>query len=406
MTDLKKQFRIAIIVAIATAVLFLASTTALGFPGQNGACDASGCHDSVGSLSISATPDSVTVEVGAEFNVVISVTGESGEDALAVKFPSSVVQNSQFDYVSLDAEGLVQDGDPADLNTATDQVEVNYTIVAPTSPGTYTLRVYGAQHTPLSIHTDIAVTVSAPTGPGPSINMINATPPVPLNNEAVQVVADVTSEDYEILYVRLQYSLDSGSSWNNVTMTLDSGLYHGEIPGQPDDTYVIYRVVAGNDNGDETVSWELDYTVGDIPLPPPVPMPQLHYGWLLGAPALVLAYIGTALEYYDEERFTKIHGIMLGLAYILTSINVCWLFFEDPSIFTAMDFQYLLNPSNITLFVHSWHIWLGIISMVLGTLAMITHLGGWKTCNFGLPAVVIWTILGFSGMYLGLYFRM
>ena len=109
---------------------------------------------------------------------------------------------------------------------------------------------------------------------------------------------------------------------------------------------------------------------------------------------------------YDEERFTKLHGIMLGMAYFLTLINVSWLFFEDASSFTAMNVQYLFDPSNMIMFVHPWHIWLGIISMVLGTLALITHLGGWKTCNLGLPAVVLWTILGFTGMYLGLYFRM
>ncbi|MFW9920161.1 MAG: hypothetical protein ACFFED_11205 [Candidatus Thorarchaeota archaeon] len=403
---MKKQFRIAIIVAIATAVLFLASTTVLGFPGQTGACDASGCHDSPGSMSISASPNSVTVEIGEQFSVVISVTGESGENTLVVKFPSSLVDNNQFDYASLDAEGRVEDGDPLDTNAATDAVEVNYTITAPTAPGTYTLRVYGAQHTPLSINTDITVTVSLPAGPGPSINMINGTPSIPLNNEPVLVVVNVTSETATISYVRLQYTVNNGSSWTNVSMTLDAGLYSGEIPGQPDDTYVIYRVVAGDDTGEETVSWELDYRVGDIPIPPPEPTPQLHYGWLLGAPALVLAYLGTALEYYDEEKYTRAHGIMLGLAYILTSINVCWLFFEDPSVFTAMDIQYLINPGNIIMFVHSWHIWLGIISMILGTLAFITHLGGWKTCNLGLPAVVLWTILGFTGMYLGLYFRM
>ncbi len=406
MTDVKKQFRIALIVAIATAVLFLASTTALGFPGQNGACDASGCHDSTGTLSMTATPNSVTVEIGNQFSVVISVTGQSGQDALVVKFPSSLAHNNQFDYGALDAEGRVDDGDPADLNAATDQVEVNYTITAPNAPGVYTLTVYGAQHTPLSIHTDITVTVTQPVGPGPSINMINGTPSIPIADEAVQVVANVTSEDNDISYVRLQYSTNNGTSWTNVSMTLDGALYTGEIPGQVDDTYVTYRIVAGDDTGAESISWELNYRVGDIPLPPPEPMPQLHYGWLLGAPALVLAYVGTALEYYDEEKFTRIHGIMLGLAYILTSINVCWLFFEDPSVFTAMDIQYLVNPANIIMFVHSWHIWLGIISMILGTLAFITHLGGWKTCNLGLPAVLIWTILGFTGMYLGLYFRM
>jgi hypothetical protein len=126
----------------------------------------------------------------------------------------------------------------------------------------------------------------------------------------------------------------------------------------------------------------------------------MHYGFYLGLPAIVLAYLGTALEYYDEERFTRIHGYMLTAAYFLTLINVCWLFIEDPATWTALDPMYLINPAQILLFVHSWHIWLGIISMIFGTLALISHIAGWKTCNLGLPAVILWTILGLTGVYL------
>ncbi len=404
-TLVKRQLRTTTLIIIGAAVIFLMSTLALGFPSQTGACDASGCHDDPGAMSITVTPESVTVGIGEEFTVLVSVIGESGQDACVMKFPSSVADNSEFSYGTLGSEGSVQDGDPADLDPDTDQMEVNYTIEAPSVPGAYTLRVYAAQHTPRSIYADISVTVTQPVGPGPSVNSINATPSIPLADEPVLVVANVTS-DNAITEVKLQYSTDNRTSWTNVTMEQSDGLYQAQIPGLPDGTFVVYRVVAIDDQGEETVSWESTYTVGDIPLPPPEPMPQFHYGWLLGGPALFLAYLGTALEYYDEERFTRVHGIMLSVAYILTSINVCWLFFEDPSIFTAMDFKYLLNPANTLLFVHSWHIWLGIISMILGTLAFITHLGGWKTCNLGLPAVVLWTILGFTGMYLGIFFRM
>jgi len=95
---------------------------------------------------------------------------------------------------------------------------------------------------------------------------------------------------------------------------------------------------------------------------------------------------------------------MLSAAYILTSINVCWLFLEDPSVWTAMNPEYLISFASLTLFIHGWHIWLGIISMIFGTLAFLTHIGGWKTCNFGLIAVVLWTILGFTGIFLGVFF--
>jgi hypothetical protein len=337
--------------------------------------------------------------------VTIQVIGVSGQDALLLKFPSNVEDNAEFTYTGLDAEGAVNDGDAADLDADTDEVEVNYEIVAPSAPGSYTLEAFAAQHTPNGISVTLTVTVTQPAGPGPVISMINGTPTIPLDTESVTVVANVTSE-VGIDEVRLQYSTDNGTSWTNQTMTLSGGFYEGTIPALALETHVTYRVVAIDTDGTEAVSWETEYTVGDIPVPPAEPVIQLHYGWYLGFPALALAYIGTALEYYDEERFTKIHGIMLGLAYILTSINVLWLFFEDPAVWSAMNPELLFSMASMLSFVHAWHIWLGILSMIFGTLAFITHLGGWKTCNLGLPAVILWTILGLTGMYIGIFYRM
>ncbi|MBE0526299.1 MAG: hypothetical protein IH631_05110, partial [Candidatus Thorarchaeota archaeon] len=188
---------------------------------------------------------------------------------------------------------------------------------------------------------------------------------------------------------------------NNVTMTeISPDIYNGIIPGLQNNQLVLWRIVAADSSGVETISATQSYIVGQIPVEP-IEIPQFHYGWLLGAPALFLAYLGTALEYYDEERFTKIHGMMLGVAYILTTINVVALVMEPAGVWAAMNPMYLFDLSNILIFMHSWHIWLGIISMILGTLALITHLGGWKTCNLGLPAVILWTILGIMGIYLG-----
>ena len=186
---------------------------------------------------------------------------------------------------------------------------------------------------------------------------------------------------------------------------ISTGTYNGIIPGYPNNQEVLWRIIAADASGVETVSPIQSYIVGNIPVEP-IEIPSFHYGWWLGAPALVIAYIGTALEYYDEERFTKIHGMMLGVAYILTAINVAALALEPASIWSIMNPVYLFDLSNMLMFMHAWHVWLGIISMVLGTLALITHLGGWKTCNLGLPAVVLWTILGIMGFYLGEVFVM
>ena len=190
-----------------------------------------------------------------------------------------------------------------------------------------------------------------------------------------------------------------------MTETEVADVYTGTIPTFPNGQEVHWRIVAGDTEGEESVGPVLSYVVGQIPVEPIV-IPQFHYGWLLGAPALFLAYLGTALEYYDEERFTRIHGIMLSIAYILTTINVLSLFMNASTTLTYMNPVYLIDMSNMLFFMHSWHIWLGIVSMILGSLAFITHLGGWKTCNLGLPAVVLWTILGIMGIYLGEVFVM
>ncbi len=402
---MKKQVRYGILIVSAVLVFVLFSTSALGFPGQNGACTTSGCHNDPAGMTITPSETTFNVEPDDSISVTIQVIGVSGENALLLKFPSGVGDNAQFSYTGLDAEGAVADGDAADLDADTDEVEVNYDITVPSTPGSYTLEAYAAQHLPNGISVSLTVTVAPPAGAGPLISLINSTPSIPLDTETVSITANVTSE-VGISEVKLQYSTDNRSSWTNQTMTLNNDLYEGTIPEFELDTHVVFRVVAIDTDGTESVSWEQEYIVGDIPLPPPEPMPQLHYGWLLGGPALVLAYIGTALEYYNEEKYTRIHGVMLSAAYILTSINVVWLFFEDPSTWTAMNPAYLISLASITLFIHSWHIWLGIISMIFGTLAFLTHMAGWKTCNLGLPAVILWTILGLTGMFLGLFFGM
>ncbi|MHA1577363.1 MAG: hypothetical protein ACTSU3_08375, partial [Candidatus Thorarchaeota archaeon] len=293
------------------------------------------------------------------------------------------------------------DGDAADSDSDTDQIEVDYEITAPTDPGTYSLRLFAVQH--LDHGADITLSIEvASTGDGPVITNITSAPSIPIGGEAV-LVSSAVSSTTGINDVILQYSLDNRSTWSNITMTLVGGEYQGTLPGQAHDAHVIFRIVAIDSLGVESISGEREFIVGDLPVEP---LPVLHYGFYLGVPALVLAFIGTALEYKDEERFTKVHGIMLGLAYILTSINVISLFASDASAWTALNPAYLIDISNFLMWNHSWHIWLGIVSMIFGTLAFITHLGGWKTCKLGLVAVVIWTILGIQGIYLGMFFQM
>ncbi|UCE11782.1 MAG: hypothetical protein JSW61_07585 [Candidatus Thorarchaeota archaeon] len=402
---MKKQVRVGLVLAAVGFVIILAAGSVVGFPSQSGNCASSGCHDDPSGITIT-TDTTVNTEPGATFELTVDVVGRSGQNSLLLKFPSNLEDNSLFTYVGLSAEGEVSDGDPADLDPDTDEVSVQYSITAPGGAGSYTLTLFAAQHTPNGNSIDILVSV-VPTGPGPLITDVNRTPSIPEAEETITITANISSQ-YAITEATLQYSTDNGTNWANVSMFLVGDLYEAEIPGFADDTYVTYRIVAVDENGIESISEaaEYAYRVGDFPIPPQEPPPQLHYGYYLGAPAIFLAYLGTALEYYDEEKFTRLHGLMLTAAYILTSINILLLFQESPSAWTALNPMYMLDMSNILLFVHSWHIWIGILSMILGTLALITHLAGWKTCNLGLPAVLLWTILGISGIYLNIAFRM
>ena len=360
--------------------------------------DCSSCHSNAGTLSVS-TSSSVTIGTGENFQLDVDVTGGGSLTYVYTKFPHDVSDNDEFAF----APSGVQDGGAGDDNPSAGAISATFTVTAPDFPGDYELAVYAVGSGQNYDRQDITVTVEA-SGEGPVFTGIGRSAQYPLASQALTVNATVEST-VGIDKVILSYSLDNGSTWTNRTMTLTAGVYEANIPGQPYGTTVIYKVIARDTDGIETPSSQFTYVSGYVPVEP-IEIPQLHYGWLLGAPALVIAYIGTALEYYDEERFTKVHGIMLGTAYILTSINVLFLFFEGPGIWITMDPANLFNLASMVTFVHCWHIWLGIISMILGTLAVITHLGGWKTCNLGLPAVIIWTILGFTGFYLGTVFRM
>jgi hypothetical protein len=365
--------------------------------------DCSSCHNDPAGIAIT-TPASIDVDAGTIFQLDISATGSAALTSFILKIPSEVDDNGQFtvDYPS--ADGLVDDNDAADLDTDAYEIHVVYNITAPAFAGTYTLTVYAVQDLPHGISQSITINV-AQAGEGPSIGVPSTNPEVPRADEEFEVTVEVTSE-VGVEEVILQYSTNNGTDWDNATMTeTTTDVYTGTIPGFQKDVEILWRIVARDIAGGESVGPNLSYIVGQIPVEP-IEIPQFHYGWLLGAPAIVIAYIGTALEYYDEERFTKIHGIMLTIAYILTAINVLALFMEPAGTWSVMNPAYLLDMSNMLRFMHAWHVWLGIISMILGTLAVITHLGGWKTCNLGLPAVVLWTILGIMGFYLGEVFVM
>ncbi|TRZ49352.1 MAG: PKD domain-containing protein, partial [Dehalococcoidia bacterium] len=93
----------------------------------------------------------------------------------------------------------------------------------------------------------------------PEIVSFIRSPETPNYNQSVTVTAQVTRGSDEIESVILSYQLGS-SSWTNVTMSLESNGYVADIPAQPYNRQVNYKVIASDTNGYSDVSTLDSYT--------------------------------------------------------------------------------------------------------------------------------------------------
>ncbi|TFG95372.1 hypothetical protein E4H12_13385, partial [Candidatus Thorarchaeota archaeon] len=286
---MKHKARIGIVVLAAVIVFTLVAGNVFAFSNvENDNCSKSGCHDSLTGMSIT-TVSTIDVAPGETFQVDVVATG-LGTD-LVLRIPAGIENNDDFTIViptGTDGAGRVDDNDAMDLDPADEAIHAIYNITAPAFAGAFTLAIYAAQHTPSSISSLITVNVVQESGA--AIGAPSTNPEVPGANQEFNVTVSVTSEE-TITYVRLQYSINNASTWTNVTMSeLSSGVYSGIIPGFQNGQLVVWRIVAADASGVETVSPTLTYIVGQIPVEP-IDIPQFHYGWLLGAPALFFAYL-------------------------------------------------------------------------------------------------------------------
>jgi PKD repeat protein len=100
----------------------------------------------------------------------------------------------------------------------------------------------------------------------PEIVSVTRSPEIPNYDQSVKIAAQVNKGSADIDSVILSYQIDSGS-WVNVTMNLEAGLYVTDIPAQPYNTAVNYKVYAYDTLGNSDVSGLFSYTVGDF-VPP------------------------------------------------------------------------------------------------------------------------------------------
>ena len=100
----------------------------------------------------------------------------------------------------------------------------------------------------------------------PEIVSVTRTPEIPNYDQSVTIAAQVTKGDADIESVILSYQIDC-ASWINVTMNLDDGFYIADIPAQPYNTIVNYKLYATDTAGRSDVSELFSYVVGDF-VPP------------------------------------------------------------------------------------------------------------------------------------------
>lgn len=96
----------------------------------------------------------------------------------------------------------------------------------------------------------------------PNITSVLRIPETPNYDKDVAVIAQVEDEESGVDFVILSYST-STVDWTNVTMNLEDGLYVAEVPAQPYNTNVSYKVYAYDKAGNSAVSDTYSYVVID-----------------------------------------------------------------------------------------------------------------------------------------------
>jgi len=145
----------------------------------------------------------------------------------------------------------------------------------------------------------------------PEITNITHTPEVVTSSDAVSVSADVTDNDGTIASVELHWGTESGSLTNTIGMSTSRATYTTDspIPAQPDETTVYYEVYAQDNEGGETTSSEMSYTVTD-PATSTLPYAQ-PFDADLGA-TYTYSVLGDTKEWqwddFDGNGFAKMNG--------------------------------------------------------------------------------------------------
>ncbi|MFW9844701.1 MAG: hypothetical protein ACFFEV_09000 [Candidatus Thorarchaeota archaeon] len=145
-----------IIVTIGFLSLFVvaAASSAGAFSSATDECGTSGCHDTLGTLTLSSNSTSVTATTGNTFALEI----QAGNGAEWIKVLTGWEDNAEFSISQVE----VEDGSADDTNAATGAITVEISFT-PNTPGTHTIRIWTAAAGDLATSLDVAVTVTGDT---------------------------------------------------------------------------------------------------------------------------------------------------------------------------------------------------------------------------------------------------
>ncbi len=176
------------------------------------------CHSTGGTLSITNVAiASTTVNPGQVFNADITWTGGSS-GSTTVKWPSVVVNNNLFTFVPVQRDYTVTSGTSS------------FAITAPSTPGTYTIRVYTTTGpSPMETdYRDITITVQAPqSNVLTSVTISPLTPTVQTPN-TLQFTAIALNQNKAPIGATLTWS---SSDTTKGTIGSNTGLFKAVAPG-------------------------------------------------------------------------------------------------------------------------------------------------------------------------------
>lgn len=161
------------------------------------------------------------------------------------------------------------------------------------------------------------------------------------------------------------------------------------------DFFVIYF------DTDEEVKYSKVYTfnitVGtgaNVPIENPFTFTGVvdHFSIYLGAPAIIALAIGTILYEKDKEKYTKAHGILASISFILTTVNIIFIAIQPAlwiSFFSSSSWVSFFSSSK---WVWAIHIILGVGGWIAGLIAAITGLSGIRLKWPGYTALACWSL--------------